>query len=294
MPEEMTGSTVPRRQLGRYLRELRGEGGLTVRAAAKKLEWSETKIWRIESGQTALRSLDVEAMCRTYGAKAAITEALMGLAKETKAKGWWHAYGDVVPEWFDVYIGLEGAASQICSYESELIPGLFQTEDYARALIKARRRDDSDEEIDRRVHLRITRQALVRRATDPPVIQVALSETILRRPVAGPEVIAPQLDHLAEAATLPNVSLRVVPFSAGLHDGLQSGPFVVLRFPINGDGRDSEPSTVYQDGITGALYLDKPNEVEQYALAFESIWNAALDEASSRHVMHQAAEELRQ
>ena len=296
MPDhnQMTGSTVPRRQLGRYLRELRGDGGLTIHAAAQRLEWSESKIWRIETGQTSLRSFDVEAMCRIYGARPDITEALMGLAKETKAKGWWHAYGDAVPEWFDVYIGLEAAASQISSYEAELVPGLLQTEDYARAIIRARRRDDSEEEIDRRVHLRITRQALIHRATDPPTIQVALNESILRRPVGGPKVMGPQLAHLAETVTLPNVSLRVVPFNAGLHDGLQSGPFVALRFPANGDGQDSEPPTVYQDGITGALYLDKPHEVERYTVLFDNIWNTALDEDSSRNLIHQAAEELDQ
>src|ERR1700722_12038476 len=137
MADTSTGSTVPRRQLGRYLRDLRNAAGLTVRDAARGLEWSEAKLWRIETGQTSLRSLDVETVCRIYGAPPDLTEALMGLAKETQAKGWWHAYGDVVPEWFDVYIGLEEAASQICSYESELVTGLFQTEDYARTIIKA-------------------------------------------------------------------------------------------------------------------------------------------------------------
>ena len=136
------------RQLGRYLRELRNKQRLTVRAAAEKLEWSEAKIWRIETGQTSLRSLDVEAVCRIYGAPADLTEALMGLAKETKAKGWWQAYGDVVPEWFDVYIGLEEAASSISTYESELVPGLLQAEEYARTVIKAEHHEDSDEEIE--------------------------------------------------------------------------------------------------------------------------------------------------
>src|SRR5579859_3041333 len=137
MAVETTGSTVPRRQLGRYLRELRNRERLTVKAAAEKLEWSEAKIWRIETGQTSLRSLDVEAMCRVYAAPTDLTEALMGLAKETKAKGWWQAYGDVIPENFDVYLGLEEAASQLAWYEPELVPGLLQTADYARAVIKA-------------------------------------------------------------------------------------------------------------------------------------------------------------
>jgi len=294
MAAETTGSTVPRRQLGRYLRELRSKQRMTVRTAAEKLEWSEAKIWRIETGQTSLRSLDVEAMCRVYGAPGDLTEALMGLAKETKARGWWHAYGDVIPESFDVYIGLEEAASQISWYESELVPGLLQTEDYARTVIKADNPGVDEEEIDRRVRLRITRQALVRRVTAPLNLRVVLNESILRRPVGGEQIMATQLDSLAEAAELPNVSLRAVPFSVGLHHGVMSGPFEILRFPLNGDGMETEPATVYKDGFTGDLYLDKPHEVERYANAFESIWSAALDESASRKLISQAAEELRQ
>jgi transcriptional regulator with XRE-family HTH domain len=293
MSVEVTGSTVPRRQLGRYLRELRNGQRLTVRAAAERLEWSEAKMWRIETGQTSLRSLDVEAMCKIYGAPAALTEALMGLAKETKARGWWQAYGDVIPEGFDIYIGLEEAASQLSWYEPELVPGLLQTEAYARTLIEADNRGVDDKEISRRVQVRMARQPLIRRATAPLRLQVALSEGILRRPVGGPQVMAEQLDQLTEVSGLPNVSLRVAPFSAGAHPGVMSGPFVILRFPVNGDGRESEPATVYKDGFSGALYLDKPNEVERYAQAFGGIQDACLDEKASRGLIQQAAEELR-
>ena len=292
MAVETTGSTVPRRQLGRYLRELRNRERLTVKAAAEKLEWSEAKMWRIETGQTSLRSLDVEAMCRIYGAPADLTEALMGLAKETKARGWWHAYGDVIPEGFDVYIGLEEAASQLAWYESELVPGLLQTEDYARTLIEADNPGFDAEEISRRVHVRMARQPLVHRATAPLRLSVVLNEGILRRPVGGPTVMSAQLARLAEVSERPNVSVRVVPFSAGLHGGMLSGPFVILRFPLNGDGRESEPATVYVDGFTGALYLDKPNEVDRYAQAFDSVWAMALNESQSRTLIRQAAKEL--
>lgn len=292
MSETLTGSTVPRRQLGRYLRDMRNRAGLTVKDAARGLEWSETKIWRIETGQTSLRSFDVEVMCRVYGAAPDITEALMGLAKETKARGWWQAYGDAVPEWFDLYVGLEAAASRLFLYEQELVPGLFQTEDYARTLIKADHPEESDEEIDRRVSLRVARQALVRRPIDPPTLQVALNESVLRRPVGGPQVMAAQLERLATASELPNVSLRAVPFSAGYHPGILSGPFNILRFPLNGNGTESEPPTMYADLYTGALYLDKPNEIERYSEAFTGIWQHALDEPSSRTLIRQAAEEM--
>ena len=294
MTDQTTGSTVPRRQLGRYLRELRNGQRITVKTAAEKLEWSETKVWRIETGQTSLRSHDVELMCRIYAAPPDLTEALMGLARETKAKGWWHAYGDVIPEGFDIYIGLEEAASQLSAYQPELVPGLLQTEQYARAVIQADNPGVDPGEIDRRVHVRIARQALIRRQTAPPQLTVVLNEAIVRRPVGGTGVMAAQLDSLSDAAALPNVALRVVPFTAGLHHGVMSGPFVILRFPLNGDGHDSEPATVYIDGFTGALYLDKPREVDRYASAFENIWSAALDQTASRELIRQAAEELRQ
>src|ERR1035437_5097466 len=155
---ETTGSTVPRRQLGRYLRDLRNRQKIPVKRAAEMLEWSEAKIWRIETGQTSLRSLDVEAMCRLYAAPPDLTQALMGLAKETKARGWWHAYGDVIPEGFDVYIGLEEAASQLSWYEPELVPGILQTEGYARTLIHTHNPGIDDEETSRRVHVRMARQ----------------------------------------------------------------------------------------------------------------------------------------
>jgi hypothetical protein len=263
-----------------------------MRRACAARSAGTAKIWRIETGHTSLRSLDVEAMCKIYAAPADLTEALMGLARETKARGWWHAYGDVIPEGFDVYIGLEEAASQLAWYESELIPGLLQTEEYARTLIRADNPGVDDEEISRRVHVRMARQPLIRRATAPLHLQVALNEGILRRPVGGSAILSGQLARLAEVSELANVSLRVVPFSAGLHPGLMSGPFVILRFPLNGDGRESEPATVYMDGFTGALYLDKPGEVGRYAQAFGGIWDACLGEAASRDLIHHAAEEL--
>jgi transcriptional regulator with XRE-family HTH domain len=290
---ETTGSTVPRRQLGRYLRDLRNRQRITVKAAAEEMEWSETKIWRVETGQTSLRSHDVALMCSLYAAPPDITEALIGLAKETKARGWWHAYGDVIPENFDLYLGLEEAASSLSWYEAELVPGLLQTEGYARAVISADKPDTDPAEIDRRVQLRIERQALIRRKAAPLALRVVLNESIIRRPVGGREVMAEQLDALAAAADLANVKLRVVPFTAGLHYGVMSGPFVLLRFPANGNGRDSEPPTVYVDGFTGDLYLDKPAEVEHYSDAFETIWAAAASEGSSARLIRQAADDFR-
>ncbi|MYU56706.1 MULTISPECIES: helix-turn-helix domain-containing protein [Streptomyces] len=289
MVEGPTGSTVPRRQLGRNLRDLRNRARLTVRAAAKKLEWSEAKMWRIETGQTPLRSLDVQAMCLVYGAPTDLTEALMGLAKETKARGWWHAYGDVIPEGFDVYVGLEEAAANLSWYESDVVPGLLQTENYARVITRTHIQGISDEDLEGRVHLRIERQTLLTRVTDPPTLRVALSEAVLRRPIGGREVMIEQLAHLVYVSELPNVTIRVVPFAAGTHAGVVTGPFEILRFPVNGDGVDTEPPTVYADGYTGGLYLDKPREVEQYDAAFQGIWETALDDQASRRLISEVA-----
>ncbi|MFE3941111.1 DUF5753 domain-containing protein [Streptomyces sp. NPDC059118] len=165
--------------------------------------------------------------------------------------------------------------------------GLFQTPDYARALIKRSDPERDDAEVERRVHVRVTRQAPLTRVTAPPNVDVALNEAVLRRPVGGNKVMAEQLEHLVHLNELDNISTRVIPYSAGLHAGIMSGPSVTLRFPAN-----TEPPTVYVEGFTGALYLDKPNEIERYDGAFQSIWGSALDEADSTSLLKQAAREL--
>jgi transcriptional regulator with XRE-family HTH domain len=289
--ETTAGPTVPRRQLGRHLRALRNQAKLTTKLAAQALEWSEPKLWRIETGQTALRSLDVEAMCRVYGASAEVTQGLMVLARETKAAGWWHTHDDVIPDWLDLYLGLEEAASRLQWYDSDLVPGLLQTAGYARTVITADQPDLGGEEVTRRVQARLARQALLIRVTAPLSAEVLLGEAVLRRPVGGPQVMAEQLNQLADAALLPNVSLRLVPLRAGLHRGVLSGPFVILRFPVNGDGQESEPPVVYVPGFTGALYLEQPTEIRRYQEVYAGIAAAALDEPASRALIRQAARE---
>ncbi len=290
--ETPAGPTVPRRQLGRHLRALRNQAKLTTRLAAQALEWSEPKLWRIETGQTALRSLDVEAMCRVYGASAEVTQALVLLARETKARGWWHADEDAIPDWLNLYLGLEQAAARLLRYEADLIPGLLQTAAYARATIEAGHPGLGDEEITQRVHTRLARQALLIRVTAPLTAEVLLSEAVLRRPIGGPQVMAEQLRQVADAARRPNVSIRVVPFGAGLHPGALSGPFAILRFPVNGDGQESEPPVVYVANLSGALYLERPGEIHRYQDAYAGIAAAALDETASRALISGAAQEF--
>ncbi len=291
---ETTGSTVPRRQLGRHLRELRNQAGYTIKGAAKALEMSDTKIWRVETGQTSLRSFDVEIMCRIYGAPSDLTEALMGLAKETKARGWWHSFGEVIPEGFDIYIGLEESAARIDWYEPLLVPGLLQTEEYARAVIRSYNLAEPDEEVERRVRLRMNRQRLLTRVVEPPQLRIVVEETVLRRPVGGAGMMARQLRRVLEVLELPTVALRVAHFGSGLHLGMLSGQFTILRFPVNGDGKEIEPPTAYSDGFTGQLYLDKPREVAAYDRVHADLWNKALDEAASRRLISEMAGEYEQ
>lgn len=290
--EGTTGSTVPRRQLGRYLRDLRNQARMTIRTAAEQLEWSEAKMWRIETGQSSMRSLDAEAMCKVYGAPPDLTEALKALAKETKARGWWMSYGDVLPEGFDVYIGLEEAAAQLRGYESELVPGLLQTERYAHTLIERDNPGVDPTEIDRRVQVRLARQALLTRVARPLRIEVVLNEGILCRPVGGRKVMAQQLHHLVSMGSRDNVTIRVMPFRAGLHHGVMSGPFAVLDFPVNSNGQASEPPTVYLDSFTGALFLDKPAEVTRYDSAFADLRDRSLGEQESLTLMETAARKM--
>ncbi|MGW1145498.1 helix-turn-helix domain-containing protein [Streptomyces sp. NPDC002454] len=274
-------TTVARRQLGRNLRQLRQAAGMTKREAADRLEWSESKIWRIEGGKAPLRSMDVQNMCSVYGADEAAA-GLMELAQESKARAWWHSYG--VPG-FDVYASLEEAAWQIDTYESGLVPGLLQTPDYVRAIARCHYPNLTDEEVETRVDIRMARQRILTRMDGAPRVRVALDEAALLRPVGSPAVMAAQIGHLVYVAGVRRASIRVVPLSVGVHPGVLAGPFVMMGFPP-GVG---EPTTVYGDTLTSGYYLDKGAEVEQYGATFASIWSKALDEDASSRVLAEAA-----
>ncbi|MEU5727197.1 helix-turn-helix transcriptional regulator [Micromonospora sp. NPDC047738] len=294
MAEEI-GSTVPRRQLGRLLRQYRTEAGVTLDAAAEALEYSRQKIWRIECGLGAVRVLDVKAMCELYGVSAEMTEAMKGLATETKSKGWWHAYGDAVPSWFELYVGLESAAAHLRQYEETLIPGVLQTREYALGLVRLDRPSASQEERERAVEVRLQRQSLLtRRLPRPPQLDAVLSEAVLRRTVGNRGVMVGQLSRLIQAAELPNVSIRVLPFAAGPHSGAVAGSFVILDFPATKGGRAApEPPVAYSESLTGALYLDKPDELAAYRAAWKSLEAMALDEAQSTDMIKRIIGEVR-
>ena len=210
-------------------------------------------------------------------------------------RGRWHSYGDAFPESFklDLHIGLEEAAAEIDSYEPESVPGLCQTADYARYIIQANNPDPDESTVDRRVHVRINRQGILKRGVAVPEVRFAVNEAVLRRPIGPTGMMGAQLDHLIDTAEPPTVALRVVPFAAGWHAGLQTGKFNSLRFPVAPDGTATEPPTVYVESYTGALYLEKQNEIDRYDQAFAGIWAATPDERHSIDLIKQAATELR-
>jgi transcriptional regulator with XRE-family HTH domain len=261
-----TGSTVPRRQVGRLLRQLREQAGISLMAAANELEFSRARMYRIENGEVPVRKHDVIAMCGVYEAPGHMTEVLIGLAAESKAKGWWHAYGDVVPAWFELYVGMEQAASGLRSFAPSVIPGLLQTREYAEAVFRAWHGDD--EAVANAVAVRLERQSLlIRRLPEAPRLDVIVDEGVLRRAIPDTLGMQKQLAHLVNVSTRQNIGVRVVPFACGPHRAASSGQFTILEFPAVGTA-SPEPTTIYCENLTGALYLDKLAEVETY----ESIW----------------------
>jgi transcriptional regulator with XRE-family HTH domain len=283
------GSTVARRQLGRKLRELRESAGLPIAEAFTALEWSRQRLWRYETGQVAIHPNDVGAMCQLYGADTEIIDGLKELARQSKAKGWWHAYS-VVPEWFELFLGMESAASHLRQYEAEIIPGLLQSPLYAELIVSLGPAQLSTEAIEERVAIRTQRQRiLTRRKPTAPDLEVILSETALVRGFSA-AVMIDQLRRLITVSELPNVSIRVIPFSAGPHTAFQ-GPFVILDFPRESPSRDPEPTTVYEESPTGSLYLEKSSEVATYSAIWSHLYRVALDEVESRRLIEHKVKE---
>ncbi|MFJ1458814.1 helix-turn-helix domain-containing protein [Nocardia sp. N2S4-5] len=286
-----SGSTVPRRQLGRYLRDLRQQAGMTIAEVARLVQRGASSVQRLEAGTNErIRLCDVEEICRVVGADETTTEALKGLAQQGSSKSWYHQYGDLIPASFDVYMGLESAAASLSSYQ-ELVPGLLQTPSYAQTLNRIGHPDESDTEIARRVEMRMRRQILITRKSHPAVIDVLLAESALHRTVGDRKIMAAQLRHLANMSTRSNVTVRILPFSAGIPLGELTGPFTVLDFPTGPDGRRIEPSVVYVEGYRGAMYFEEQEDVLAYRTAYEALGRVALSPEASRHLLRKTARE---
>ncbi|WP_166353850.1 helix-turn-helix domain-containing protein [Phytoactinopolyspora limicola] len=251
--------------LGAHLRRLREAEGISRETAGWEIRASESKISRMELGRVGFKERDVEDLLTLYGLDD-IDEraALLGLAREANTPGWWHRDGDILPSWFQSYLGLEAAASLIRTYEVQFIPGLLQTPDYARAVILLGHSHVPAEEIRRRVNLRMTRQQLLNR-DDAPQLWCVIDEAALRRPIGGPSVMRGQLQNLIDATKLPNIRIQMIPFRFGGH-AAAGGPFSILRFP-----HQDLPDVVYVEQLTSALYLDKQEDVDHYAATMERL-----------------------
>ncbi|MGP3985074.1 helix-turn-helix domain-containing protein [Streptomyces sp. KR80] len=270
---------VRRILLGSQLRRLRESRGVTREAAGYSIRASESKISRMELGRVSFKARDVEDLLTLYGVTdEAERAALLGLAREANIAGWWHSYGDVLPGWFQTYVGLEGAASLIRSYEVQFVHGLLQTEDYIHAVVVRGQPDAPGHEVDRRVALRLERQKLLV-AERGPDFHLILDEAALHRPYGGADVMRGQLRHLIEMSQRPNVTLQIMPFEFGGHAG-ESGALTILRFPES-DLHD----VVYLEQLTGALYLDKRDEVSHYERAMERLSRDSLTPEESRKLL---------
>ncbi|WP_280401459.1 helix-turn-helix domain-containing protein [Nocardia carnea] len=285
-------SSITRRQLGRYLREAREAVGLTLADAAGLMEWSRSSLQRIETGQNQkIRIRDLDGLIEIYGIDNDRAAGLRGLAQQAAEKSWWHEYGGVIPANFSVYMGLESAARTLTTYQPDLVPGLLQTGDYARVLAQVASPGDSRDERESRVQLKLRRQTLITRKRRPAHLEVVLAETVLRRMIGSPRIMATQLRHLADASTLTNVSLRILPFSAGMPAGEQIGPFVIMEFAADSHGKPVEPTIVYAENYTGDMYSEKIGIVRRYTEAYDRIQRATLDAVCSRNLLRNLARE---
>ncbi|GAA3687481.1 helix-turn-helix transcriptional regulator [Nonomuraea antimicrobica] len=248
--------TVLRILLGTQLRRLRTEKGISREDAGYSIRASHAKISRLELGQVSFKQRDVADLLTLYGVTdPAEREALLDLAKQANAPGWWHKYGDLLPAWFEVYIGLEGAASGIRTYENQFIPGLLQTPAYARAVIELAHEKAPRAELDRRVALRTTRQE---RLESGLKLWAVIDEAVVRRMLGGPDTMREQITHLLDITEEHNVTVQMIPFDRGGH-AAAGGPFSILRFPER-----ELPDVVYMEQLTSALYLDKPADSDHY------------------------------
>jgi len=278
------GPTVLRILLGAHLRRLREARGVSREAAGWRIRSSESKISRMELGRVSFKERDVADLLTLYGLDdQEECDRLLTLARAANTPGWWHRYSDVLPGWFQPYVGLEAAAALIRSYEVQFVPGLLQTPEYAQAVVRLGHAQADAEEVKRRVELRVTRQQVLTRL-DPPQLWVVVDEAALRRPIGGAAVMRGQLEALIKATALPNIKVQVVPFSVGGHAAV-GGAFSILRFP-----EPDLPDVVYVEQLTSALYLDKRDDVDQYAAAMETLCVEAAPPHHTpgilRHILH--------
>ncbi|MFD4874454.1 helix-turn-helix domain-containing protein [Streptomyces sp. NPDC058420] len=267
--------------LGSQLRRLREARGITRDAAGYAIRASAARVSRMEVGQASFKTRDVEDLLTLYGiTDTAERGALVDLARDANLAGWWHRYSDVLPNWFATYVGLEGAASLVRTYEVQFVHGLLQTEAYARAVISRGMRGVSAADIDRHVALRMERQKILL-SENAPSLHIVLDEAVLHRTYGGRDVMRGQIRHLIELSENPNVLLQIMPFSFGGHAG-ESGAFTILSF-LEYD----LPDVVYVEQLTSALYLDRREDVAQYGRALKELQQESLEPDGSRDLLRE-------
>jgi hypothetical protein len=283
---ESPGPTALRMVLGSHLRRLREKAGVTPDRAGYAIRASRSKISRMENGRVGFRERDVADLLTLYGiTDEQLRTRMLSLARQANNPGWWSKYGDLLPDWFESYLGMEGAASVIRTFELQFVHGLFQTEAYARAVTLLGHKAAPAEEIDRRVSLRLKRQDVFT-TPDPPRVWSVMDEAALRRPVGGRPVMRAQLDHLAEVASLPRVTIQAVPFSRGGH-AAAGGSFTILRF-----AEAELPDIVYIEQLTSALYLDDREDVEHYMEVVNALSAQALTPAETARFLTEITREI--
>lgn len=272
--------TVRRRQLGMELRRLREAAKKQQHDAAQWLDVNDTVISKLETGKQKVSHPYLTMLLQLYGVGSPHAERLHQLRRESSQRGWWADYSKTVPSWFPDYIGMEDAADEVWTYQPTFVPGLLQTPEYAEAII-ALNLDRATEDVQRLVQLRADRQ---RRLTGeaPLTLRAVIDEAALHREVGGPDVMRDQIRHLAEAATLPNVTVLALPFSAGAHRGMP-GAFTALRFP------DEPMNTVYLELYDAALYVETPAKVAKFADDFEQLVRQSLDAEGTARLLDQIA-----
>jgi transcriptional regulator with XRE-family HTH domain len=283
VPADDSGPTALRIILGGQLRRLRDAAGVSREDAGSAIRGSHAKISRLELGRVRFKERDVSDLLALYGiGDGPDRTQLLELAHRANQPGWWQQYGDVLPHWFETYLGLEPAAATIRNYEMQFVPGLLQTEEYARVVIGLGREPDPD---GRAVDVRMRRQQLLGSESGPRLVAV-VDETALRRPLPGVEAMRRQLRHLAEMSEAPSVQLRVLPFGAGMHPAA-GGAFSILGF------EDPElPPIVYVEQLTSALYLDKPGDVDRYDEAMDRLCEISAGPDEAPAVLERISREL--
>ena len=278
-----TSPTVRRRRLASEMRRLRRESGKTREEAARFADIAPATVSRIEAAVHAPKVADIMALCKFYGLDDERTEVLVTLARQSRQRGWWHQYSGSIPEWFEVYVGLEEEASEILTYESEAVPGLLQTERYMRAILLADIRVPAEEEVERQVSLRLKRQERMT-GGDAPKMWAVLNEAVIRRQVGGSETFLEQLEHITTLSRLNHINVVVLPYSAGAHPSMD-GPCNVLRFP-----EPADPDVVYVQYRRGSIYLEDAADVDAYLDLFDHLRSRALSPDASRALMEQIAQ----